>query len=100
MAPDPARAYFWLQWIRGQPVFYPGTFCPNPMRFFWPEGKNLGFLGEIFLTWTTDVWPDLTRPDPSNKNWPDLTQVKNFWLGPIYSFQRYEFNIITCLEKD
>jgi len=43
------------------------------------------FLGEIFTiqTQTIIVWPD-----PSYKNWPDLTWVKHFWPQPITNYSR------------
>jgi len=67
MGPDPTRPEhtFDPQYIRGQLGLDQGTFWPDPMRFFWPNGQKIGKFG-IFC------W---NFPNP-NQRW--LTRVKNF----------------------
>jgi len=37
---------------------------------------------------------DLTQPNPSSKNSPDSTRIKNSWPGPIISILTHEPNLI------
>jgi len=61
-------------------------FDPTQRYFFLTRKEKIEkfdiFRGNFQIqTQTINVWPD-----PSHKNWPDLTQVKNFWPGPITRF--------------
>jgi len=85
MGLDPTWAYLWPAINKRPTCLWPGYFLTQPK--------------EIFLTWREKIkkfdvfrenFPNpnhrcLTRPVPTiaRKNWPNPTQVKKFWLGPI-----------------
>jgi len=74
MGPDPTQAYFLPAVNKGQPAFDPGTFWPDPKRFFltWGERNWKIWLGETFRTQakTKDGWGAEMGPDPTG---PKLT---------------------------
>jgi len=68
------------------PIFDPGTYWPNPKRFFWPKRKKNEKFG-IFRGNFPNPDPNqrcLTLPYPSNKK-IDPTRVKKICPGPITS---------------
>jgi len=50
-----------------KPFFDLGTFVPDPKRFFYLKGKNLGFYGKFSEPRLKPKMIDPTRSDSSNK---------------------------------
>jgi len=74
--PNQTKAYFWPAVNKRLACLWPGTFWPDPKRFFFiwrGKIKKIHILGEIFQTQTKNGWPGSTR-------------VKNIWLGPMTIF--------------
>jgi len=76
MGPDPIWAYFRLAVNKRLTRIWPRYFLTQLEEiFFWPERKkndNFVILKEIVHTHTQ-----------TKDGWPDPSQVKNFWPGPI-----------------
>jgi len=73
-----------------RPAFDPGIFWPNPMRFFWPERKNIGIFRENF---PNPKLADLTQPQPRNKD-PDPSLIPPF---PPSFIRSYYTNMVESL---
>jgi len=77
MGPDPTQAYFWPAVNKRPTRLRPGTFQPNPKRFFWPDRKKIQKF-DIF----SGKFP--------NSNLKTI----NGWSGPITSAMAQEIKEI------
>jgi len=96
MGCDLTRAYFWPAVNKRPTCLQPRVLSDLTRRDFFltrrAKIEKFDVLGEIFQnqTLTRDGWPDLIRAKK-------MTQVKNFWPGPITTLNSSRYGLLVCM---